>query len=148
VNSTVRLAAALAVAGAAAAIGTWILARIWTPQPRDPREVERMRRLDLTRRGRITAGTIVDVVEAEQETGTARTVVYKYEVAGVTYETSQDVSWMEDGGSDTQFLLGQAANVKYDTRKPVNSIIAAEEWSGLPKPFAHQGHSPSGKSNG
>ena len=107
-----------------------------------------MRRLDLTRRGRITAGTIVDVVEAEQETGTARTVVYKYEVAGVTYETSQDVSWMEDGGSDTQFLLGQAANVKYDTRKPVNSIIAAEEWSGLPKPFAHQGHSPSGKSNG
>ncbi len=142
-SSTVRLAAVLAAASAAAAMGAWVLARMWTRRPRDSREIERLRRLDLSRRGRITGGTIVDVVEQEDVACKTRAVVYRYEVAGVVYETSQDVSWMEDAGSRTKLLLGQPANVKYDTRKPVNSIIVGEEWSGLPKPFSQPGEVPS-----
>ena len=132
-KAALRLAVSLAAGGAVAAIGAWILVRIRHRQPKDPLKIERLRRLDLSRRGRITGGTIVDFLEEKQDARTSWTVIYKYEVAGVTYEASQDVSWMEDAVAGPRFLLGQAANVKYETVRPVNSIIASEEWSGLPE---------------
>ena len=58
-------------------------------------------------------------------------VVYHYEVAGVSYEVAQDVSALPELASNAYDLLGQAASVKYDPKRPTNSMIACEEWSGV-----------------
>jgi hypothetical protein len=98
---------------------------------RDPTELERLRRLDINKRGRISAGRIVDLVEAETAGSKSRLVVYSYEVAGVTYEAAQDVTALPEIAAMAHFLAGQTASVKYDPKRPANSIIACEEWSGL-----------------
>jgi hypothetical protein len=62
-------------------------------------------------------------------------VSYAYEVAGVTYEAAQDVTALPEIAAMARFLSGQTASVKYDPKRPANSIIACEEWSGCrPKP--------------
>ena len=58
-------------------------------------------------------------------------VSYSYEVAGVTYEAAQDVTALPGIAAMARFLPGQTASVKYDPKRPANSIIACEEWSGL-----------------
>jgi len=57
-------------------------------------------------------------------------IVYKYEVAGVTYGVSPDVSALSGilpGGA----LASAKASAKYDPKTPTNSIVACEGWSGL-----------------
>jgi len=96
--------------------------------------MERLRRLDVNRRGRITAGRVTDLVEqpSERTRGPlARLIVYKYEVAGVTYEAAQDVSSLPDAGWDSRGVADQTASVKFDPKRPTNSIIACEEWHGI-----------------
>jgi hypothetical protein len=100
---------------------------------KNPAELERLRRLDINRRGRICAGRIVDLVQAEISESKSPLVVYSYEVAGVTYEAAQDVTALPEIAAMAPFLAGQTASVKYDPRRPANSIIACEEWSGLAK---------------
>ena len=58
-------------------------------------------------------------------------VIYKYQVAGVTYEVSQDVSALPAALSATQSLACQTASIKYDPKAPTNSIIACEAWNGM-----------------
>jgi hypothetical protein len=102
---------------------------------RSPEERERLRRLDVNRRGRITAGQVTDLLEhpsGEKSGRRARLIVYKYEVAGVTYEAAQDVSSLPEAGC-WRGAAGQTASVKYDPRHPTNSIIACEEWYGIPE---------------
>jgi hypothetical protein len=132
VNSTLRLTVVLVGAGGAAALAAWAGSRLRRRRKKDPQELERLRRLELNRRGRITIGTIVDRIEQAQGGRASRLVVYKYEVAGVTYEAAQDFSWLEGAGSLFRCQAGQTASVKYEPRRPTNSIIACEEWSGLP----------------
>lgn len=60
-------------------------------------------------------------------------IVYSYAVRGVEYTASQDISRLKT------LLPGEAASfgpaiVKYDPRNPANSIVLAEEWSGLNRP--------------
>jgi hypothetical protein len=98
---------------------------------KDPAELERLRRLDINKRGRISAGRILDLVEPETAGSKPRLVVYSYEVAGVTYEAAQDVTALPEVSAMAHFLAGQIASVKYDPKRPANSIIACEEWSGL-----------------
>ncbi len=97
---------------------------------KDPAELERQRRLFLTRSGRIIMGEMVDVVEAK-ESG-ALMLVYRYDVAGVTYEVSQDVAMVIDAGILAGRAIGGILSVRYDMRQPSNSIVISEEWSGLP----------------
>jgi hypothetical protein len=97
----------------------------------DPEEIERLRRLDVNRRGRITVGQIVDLLEPEPPGRSSRLIVYKYQVAGVTYEVSQDVSGLPRVAPHAPEVLGQEASVKYDLQTPTNSIVACEEWCGL-----------------
>jgi hypothetical protein len=56
-------------------------------------------------------------------------LVYSYQFAGVTYNCAQDVSRLSDrvGG----YRLDQPVQVRYDPRNPGNSIIVAEDWTGL-----------------
>ena len=121
-------------------LGTVGLALLWSVLARwrrkSPEEVERLRRLDVNRRGRITTGHVTDLVEraSGHPSGLlARLIVYKYEVAGVTYEAAQDVSSLPDASWDTRGVADQTASVKYDPQRPTNSIIACEEWRGIPE---------------
>jgi hypothetical protein len=107
----------------------WARFLLW--RRKDPAELERLRRLDINQRGRICAGRIVDLVEAETAGATTALVSYSYEVGGVTYEAAQDVTALPEIAARACFLSGRTASVKYDPKRPMNSIIACEEWSGL-----------------
>jgi hypothetical protein len=118
-------------AGVLALGGRMAYARWLRWRRKDPAELERLRRLDINKRGRISAGRILDLVEPETSGSKSRLVVYSYEVAGVIYEAAQDVTPLPEIAAMAHFLAGQIASVKYDPKRPVNSIIACEEWSGL-----------------
>jgi len=98
---------------------------------KDPAELEKLRRLSVNKCGRIIAGRVVDLVEAETAGPKSSLVVYSYEVAGVTYEAAQDVSALPEIVARARVYTGRTASVKYDPKRPGNSIIACEEWSGL-----------------
>lgn len=100
-----------------------------------PEEVERERRAELVRTGRIKDGTILDFSETEPgDAGVAqgiRFILYKYEIGGVAYECSQEVTALGDYVKPEDLRLGFPCSVRYDIRRPENSIVLAENWSGL-----------------
>ncbi len=143
-NPATRLALELVIAATGlvfVAMG-WSRLRRW--RRKDPAELERLRRLEVNRLGRITAGKVVDWIESAKGEAVARLILYKYEVAGVTYEAAQDVSAAFPDRTAPQILSGVTASVKYDPKKPTNSIIACEEWSGLPEEKSKPGAGDSG----
>ena len=98
-------------------------------------ELERIRRQDLVLGGRIIDGTILDTIELG-ETESKRPegmqlIIYKYEIAGVSYECSQDVTHLENLVNFQEIRVGFPCSVRYDTRQPENSIVVAENWMGL-----------------
>jgi hypothetical protein len=128
----VAVTIAIAVVGAAA----WGWRRLARWRQKDPNEVERLRRMDVNRRGRITTAEIVDLLEPEPAGAATQShrplmVIYKYQVAGVTYEVSQDVSALPAALSASRSLAIQTASIKYDPKAPTNSIIACEAWNGI-----------------
>jgi hypothetical protein len=105
-------------------------------------DLERERRLALVKTGRIIDGTVLDTSEvSENESGHPgglQLILYKYEIAGVVYECSQDVSAMSGFVDLHDCRLGFPCSIRYDPHQPENSIIVAENWSGLretAKPF-------------
>jgi len=131
VNPSTRLAIGLAGTGALALVGAWTFSRIKRWRRKDPAELERLRRLEVNRRGRITAGRIVDVLEPESPESASRLLVYQYEVAGVTYEAAQDVTPLPEIAAVAHHLPGKTVSVKYVPQRPTNSIVACEEWCGV-----------------
>ena len=115
----------------------------------DPEESERKRRLHLNHIGRIAEGQIVDIavhpapkVEVRRgmlgsksrpavESGPRRLVSYSYAISGVTYHTAQDVTGLESQVHFELLVAGQPASVKYDPSNPSDSILVADDWSGL-----------------
>jgi len=84
--------------------------------------------------GRITDGTVIDAHEAPPaQSGAfpAQLVVYRYDVAGVSYEASQDVTRLRHYVDLHTCRIGLPVSVKYDAANPANSIVIAEGWSGL-----------------
>ncbi len=90
-----------------------------------PEEHERLRRNFLCSEGRLSDGAIVDTTEA----GVSSMLVYQYRIAGVDYECSQDLSALPDQMVNIRVDL--PVQVRYDPRNPGNSIVAAENWTGL-----------------
>jgi len=132
-RSVILVGAAGATAASVTAVWGWRRFLRWTRQ-KDPEEIERLRRLDVNRRGRITTAEIIDLVEPEEAGARTRPpymIVYKYEVAGVTYEVSQDVSALPVVLAASRSLAHESTSIKYDPRSPTNSIIACEEWNGM-----------------
>lgn len=100
-----------------------------------PRDRERERRLRISGTGRITDGTVLD---AQLHAGAGGEeprpmLVYTYNVAGVQYECSQDVTRVRQFVDLHSCRLGLQVSVKYDAQSPGNSIVISEEWSGLRK---------------
>jgi hypothetical protein len=63
--------------------------------------------------------------------GSQKLLYYTYTISGVTYETAQDVTGLEERLHLSRIAAGQIASVKYDPSNPSNSILLADDWSGL-----------------
>jgi len=130
--SSLRYYPILALGATAAIVGYALLSR---KPKRSSDLMEYERRTALTRGGRIIDGTVIDVHELE-ETPTQRQMIlliYTYDVAGVTYEASQDVTHLRQFIDLYSCRLGLLASVKYDPHNPGDSIVISEKWSGLRK---------------
>jgi hypothetical protein len=120
----------LIAAGGAVALGAYALLR---RKPKGPAELERERRTWLDGIGRITDGTVIDVQELPVSNGhhAAVLLIYKYDVAGVSYECSQDVTYLRQWINLHSCRLGLPTSVKYDPHNPGNSLVVSESWMGL-----------------
>jgi hypothetical protein len=120
----------LVTAGAAVLVGAYVLLR---RKPKTAKEIERERRTWLEGTGRITDGTVIDVQElaAVSDHHAAIMLIYKYDVAGVSYECSQDVTYLRHWINLHSCRLGLHTSVKYDPHNPGNSLVISEGWMGL-----------------
>lgn len=101
-------------------------------KPATPDELERKRRVWLTEIGRITDGTVIDVQElAPIPQRPATMLIYQYDVAGVSYEASQDVTYLRQWINLHSCRLGVPTSVKYDPHNPGNSMVVSEGWVGI-----------------
>jgi hypothetical protein len=137
------------LAVAVAAVLWW-----WRRRPRDPEEMERRRREHLSHVGRIVEGEILEITEAPSQVsssahagknptkssrgsassdanGLRSMVLYTYSISGVTYEAGQDITGFEQRACLKRVIAGQPASVKYDPANPGNSMLIAEDWSGI-----------------
>ena len=98
-------------------------------------ELEKARRDHLVQFGRIMDGTVIDISDlSPNDCGRPngmRLILYKYEISGVVYESSQDVTLLQDSVNIYDCRLGFPCSVRYDPHRPINSIVVAEGWSGL-----------------
>jgi len=118
---------AAAALGVSVVVGVWIRRRRKTPEQR-----EQERRLRVSGVGRITDGTVIDVKEMQfNDSGELQLLIYQYDVAGVSYEASQDVTNLRHMVDLHTCRVGLPASIKYDPTNPVNSIVVAENWTGL-----------------
>ncbi len=115
----------------------------------DMAEEERKRRLHLNQIGRIAEGQVVELAEHPPEPQQRRKsffgsgsrpladnrprhlVSYMYAISGVTYHTAQDITGLEGQIRFERLVAGQPASVKYDPSNPSDSILVADDWSGL-----------------
>ena len=101
-------------------------------KPKTAEDLERERRVWLSTIGRITDGTVIDVQEVPADNQRAATMlIYQYDVAGVSYEASQDVTYLRQWINLHSCRLGVPTSVKYDSRNPGNSMVISESWVGL-----------------
>jgi hypothetical protein len=138
-------------AGAVAVILIGALLYRWRSRPPTPEEIERRRRLHVNQVGRIAEGRVTELIQTNPaDSGNHRKsgwfgrgngsaaapasrqmVCYTYSISGVTYETAQDVTGLEERVHLTRIVAGQPASVKYDPSNPSNSILVADDWSGM-----------------
>jgi hypothetical protein len=92
------------------------------------------RRTWLSRSGRLTIGTALDVQDSRDEHDhLVQLLIYRYDIAGVAYDASQDVTHLRQFIDVNSCRRGLPVSVKYDTHNPGNSIVISETWSGLRK---------------
>jgi hypothetical protein len=118
----------------------------------NPEDEERKRRLHLNLIGRIAEGQVVELAEHEapvaegsrrlfgsrsrrprplSDSRPRQLVSYSYAISGVTYQTAQDITGLESQVRFERLVAGHPASVKYDPANPSDSILVADDWSGL-----------------
>lgn len=118
--SDVRVQVGLGVAVVASTVGLVIWRR---RKPPTAQELEKQRRLEVCRTGRVADGLVTDLHGGA--------IDYVYTVRGIEYTSMQDLSHIRDLLPEgDQRLLGYVS-VKYIPENPANSIVIGEEWSGL-----------------
>lgn len=131
---------------AAAAVGT-LLYFVLRRKPVPPEELERRRREYLSHEGRIIDGMVIDAVskggmladgtpynvssEATGEGDGTQLLLYRYEIAGVMYESSQDVTHLGEYIDLENCRVDLPASIRYQVENPANSIVVSETWNGL-----------------
>ena len=97
-----------------------------------PEQIERERRRRLSTFGRICDGTVIDVQELPSNgSGPGQFLIYTYEIGGVAYEASQDITHLRQYVDIHSCKLGLPTSIKYNPQNPGDSIVIAEEWTGL-----------------
>jgi len=96
--------------------------RKWKESRVPPEERERRRRAELVARGKMGDANLVELRD--------HMVFYSYAVRGVEYTASQDVTLLTPY-LPAELSLTVPIAVRYDPRNPANSIVVAEQWSGL-----------------
>ena len=96
-----------------------------------PAERERARRLEVNSSGRLTDGELVESPYGQTPSQTPEMLFYRYSASGVEYTAAQDVSSLTNRIPSEQCRPGLITGVKYDPRRPSNSIVVCEQWSGL-----------------
>ena len=81
-------------------------------------EASRFARLSKT--GRIADGSVLDVRSDDQ--GRITHVFYNYNIAGVEYETSQELN-SEQTAHEALYAPGAHITIRYDPHQPGNSIV-------------------------
>jgi hypothetical protein len=95
-------------------------------------EIERARRQFLVQSGRLVDGMLLDICEVDAEDGRKLTMLlYSYIIGGVDYQCSQDITDMGAILDPAQVRAGFPCSVRSQPGHPQNSIVVAEEWSGL-----------------
>jgi len=119
----------MVVGGAGVLLVAYFLLR---RKPKTAEDLERERRAWLDQVGRITDGTVIDVQELRSDNHHPSTfLIYQYDVAGVSYEASQDVTYLRQRINLHSCRLGLPTSVRYDPQNPGNSIVVSERWMGL-----------------
>ncbi len=128
-NAALRLYPYIAIAAAVltVTVSVWVRRHRKTPEQR-----ERERRFRISEFGRITDGTVIDVSHLNLNgSGEMQLLIYKYDVAGVSYEASQDITHLRHMVDLHSCRIGLPASIKYDPTNPGNSIVVAENWTGI-----------------
>jgi len=97
--------------------------RIWKASRISPEERERRRRVLLVAQGKMGDATVVEF--------RGELLFYTYDVRGVQYTASQDMAPLAAYLPKDMSVVVGPISVRYDARNPANSIVLAEEWSGL-----------------
>jgi hypothetical protein len=114
---TMALTLVLAVIVALIGYQSWKRSRI------SPEERERLRRAALVSHGKMGDATVLEI--------RGDLVLYSYAVRGVAYTASQDLAPLRSFlPPDLSAAIGPVL-VRYEAQNPANSIILAEDWSGL-----------------
>jgi hypothetical protein len=87
---------------------------------RRKKEDEAARFARLSKTGRITEGSVLDIKSDDQDRITH--VLYTYNLAGVEYESSQQLT-EEQSARPAAYAPGSSIVVRYDTRQHGNSIV-------------------------
>jgi hypothetical protein len=131
-----EIAAAVAVIATLLGLGLWLLLR----KGPTAEELERLRRQFLARSGRLVDGMLLDICEVEtpvegknesEATRTLTMLLYSYRIGGVDYESSQDITNLRGVVDAAEVRAGFPCSARYQPGNPQNSIVIAEEWSGL-----------------
>jgi hypothetical protein len=121
---SVTVAAVLAVGGG---LYSW---RAWQKSRPTPEQRERLRRSALVVNGKMGDANLVEIREEH--------LFYCYDVRGVQYTASQDISELREYlPVDLSVAIGPVY-VKYDPKNPANSVVLSERWSGFQVPYSQR----------
>jgi hypothetical protein len=88
-----------------------------------PEERERLRRQLVYREGRVLEGLVTEVDE--------QLIHFNYNLSGVVYEASQDISALRHMLPSASHLVIGPTTLRYLVNNPANSIVLCEGWTGL-----------------
>ena len=95
----------------------------WKRSRLPPEEMERRRRAKLNTSGKLCAAELLDFRNDF--------LIYSYDVRGVEYTASQNISALAQFLPDDPSAVVRPVYIKYEVKNPANSMIVSEEWSGL-----------------
>ncbi len=87
---------------------------------RRKKEDEATRIAHILKSGRITEGKVIDI--ASDSCDQISHIFYRYNIAGVDYESSQALS-LEQQERSIDYAPGARIVVRYDPRQPGNSVV-------------------------
>ncbi len=112
--------------GGAAVAAIAMIAYAFFRPAEDPEDIERKRRLHLNQIGRIAEGQVVELVAHPAEPRATKGLFGSRARPLADSSPRQFVSYSYD-----KLAAGQPASIKYDPSNPTDSILVADDWSGL-----------------